>query len=885
MQLLEAIESIVPRRAHGYGEHILRTVQLARAGLPVPGGSALARHVADAIYESALAPEERLAALLDPRAPFPSEAELASLRARVRAESLTEELLGGLGEAFQTLRALGAPALALAPALVCDKLSAQCWLGDVRLGIESEAMLAEALSEALAAPFQASLLRSLRADDVRDASVAVLVQRMVDGLVSGVVYTRHPVTADAGEWLVRSGYGVASGVRRGLVPSDVFRVSRDGFVRDSVVVNKHSMLGSGDDGARIEREVPPALAQSPSLTEATLRDVLRLAERTERQLGYPVRMDWAVAQGRLYLLRTEPVSGSTKIPRTRAQTPALRERALWSHSEVGEAFPNSISPLTWSLLARFGRVGVASVLAASGAALGAAPELMVDVRGRAYLNLGVLTEAVCRIPGMSAHVLSRIGLDLPRDVRADDRVGPIDLTRAALRVYDAHVRLGERLGVLATRMADERGHFAGLDARLLSPQASERVLCDAEAFLGDAATALMRAHGAWLVTLAAFRMLFGPYFEGDALRLERDLLWGPDELLSVRSGRDFLKLARTLARDSRARDWAEGAALEDGPRELVPAPPFVREALDEFEQQHRHEGMLLLDPQSPRWRETPRRLEAALRALLCDPMGFAFAIQREQLVQGRRERAEREWKRKLPFVLWPLGSVLIKRLRELTRQREGVFSDTARAISVIREIAVDASRRLAMRERSLGTDAAFYLTLDELHGALARGQWDVREQVEARRTEGRLLAALPPAVARFYARPTHERTLGEPISGVWGSGGAAEGKVFRLTEGSCLERLPRGAVLVAKACDVGLCAVLPAVRAVISEQGGLLSHGAMLASALGVPVVVGVPNALGRLADGERVRVDADQCIVQRLHTVAQPSDSSLAPQAVRVDR
>lgn len=855
MHLLEPIESIVPRRAQGYGEHILRTVQLARAGLPVPAGSALPRTAADAIYEGVLAPEERLPALLDAHNSFPSDAALGELRARVRAAPLGPELSEQLSEAFRTLRSLGAPAVAVAPALVADKLGAQRWLGDVLLGISSEARLLEAISASFAAPFDPALLRTLRAADVRDVSVSVLVQRVVDGLVSGVVYTRHPVTADAGEWLVRSGYGLASGVRRCLVPSDVFRVSRDGFVRDSVVVDKSRMLVTDDTGVRQEREVPAALASSVSLTDATLRDVLRLAERTERHLGQPVRIDWAVSQSRLYLLRVQTTVGTPKIPRTRVQAPALRERALWSHSEIGEAYPDPISPFTWSLLGRFGRVGVANVLAATGAALGAAPELMVDVRGRGYLNLGVLTEAVCRIPGVSAHVLSRIGLDLPRDVREDDRVGPIDLTRAVLRVYDSHVRLSEKLGILATRLADERGHFAGLDARLLSPQASERVLCDAEAFLGEAGTELMRAHGAWLVTLAAFRMLFGSAFGGEALRIERDLLWGPDELLSVRSGRDFLKLGRTLSRDTRARAWAESS------RE---APQFVREALDEFEQQHRHEGMFLLDPQSPRWRETPRRLEAALRALLSDPMGLAFAIEREQLVRGRRERAEREWKRKLSLPLWPVARLLIKRMRELTRQREGLFSDTARAVGVIREIAVDASRRLSMRERALGLDAAFYLTIDELHAMLARGQWDVRAQVEARRTELGYLSRLPPAVSRFYARPTSERTLGLPISGVWGSGGAAEGRVFRVDQGSRLEQLPRGAVLVVKACDVGLCAVLPAVRAVISEQGGMLSHGAMLASALGVPVVVGVPNALGRFSDGERVRVDADNAVITR---------------------
>lgn len=856
MQLLEPIESIVPRRAEGYGELILRTVQLSRAGLPLPNGSAFGRQIADGVYEAALAQAERPAALLDPHTPLPDEAAIAALRARVQESPLSDELVVALGEAFETLRALGAGAVVLAPALVCDKPGEQRWLGDVRVGIDSPERLVTAVSEALARLFDHALLRTLRGRDVRDAGVAVLVQRMVDGLVSGVIYTRHPLTGDANEWLVRSGYGLASGVRHGQVPSDVFRVTRDGFVRDAVTTEKRRMLVASFDLAREERDVPEALAESPSLSDATLRDLLRLAERTERHMGYPLRIDWAIAQSRLYVLRVEPLPGDPKIPRARGRQLAVRERALWSHNEIGEAFPDLLSPLTWSLVSQFGRVGVANLLAATGAALGAAPELLVDVRGRAYLNLGVLTEAVCRIPGVSPRFLSRVGLDLPREQPLDDRVGPIDLARAALRVYDVHVRLSERLSLLATHMAAERGHFAGLDARLLSPQAAERVLCDAEIFLKEAATALMRTHGAWLVTLTAVRALLARHLGSDALRLERDLFWGPDELLGVRTALDFLKLGRTLARDSRARAWAEGEGS---------VPPFVREALDEFELAHRHEGMLPLNPECPRWRETPRRLEAALRALLGDPLALAFAIEREQIAKGRRERAEREWKRRLPLTSWPLTRLLISRMRELTKQRENLFSDTARAVAVIREIAVDASRRLSMRDRTLGHDAAFFLGIDELHAALARGSWDVAARVTTRRTEQRVLAELPRTVARFHERPTAERTLGLPIWGVWGSGGAAEGRTFALTDGARLEQLPRGAVLVVKACDVGLCAILPAVRAVVSEQGGLLSHGAMMATALGVPVVVGVPNALGRFRDGERVRVDGERYLVEQL--------------------
>ncbi|MET0285591.1 MAG: PEP/pyruvate-binding domain-containing protein, partial [Polyangiales bacterium] len=333
MQLFEPIESIVPRRAQGYGEPIMRTVQLARAGLPVPGASALSRLSADAIYERVLAPEERLNAFLDPERALPSEDELSALRERILGVELDEELSLAASETFHTLRALGAPALFVVPSLTADRIDAQRWLTDVRFSVDSEERLRAALSAAFASPYELSVLRSLRAAGARDASVAVLVQSLVDGLVSGVVYTRHPITADAGEWLVRAGYGLASGVRRALVPSDVFRVSRDGYVRDAVIADKARMWVSGPDAERVLREVPAALATSQALSDTFLRDVLRLAERTERHLGYPVCIDWAIAQSKLYLLRSEALPGAPKIPRTRAQKSSLRERALWSHSE------------------------------------------------------------------------------------------------------------------------------------------------------------------------------------------------------------------------------------------------------------------------------------------------------------------------------------------------------------------------------------------------------------------------------------------------------------------------------------------------------------------------------------------------------------------------
>jgi phosphoenolpyruvate synthase/pyruvate phosphate dikinase len=321
VEIMEPIEAIVPRRAQGYGEFVRRVALLARAGLPLPSGYASTREAADSVYATCLDESKRLARLLDPETPLPREELLGPLRRRILAAPPERGFARRLSEVYAQLCSLGAEALTVSAFLVCDKVQEERPLGEVRLGIDSEASLRSAILAAYAAPFDVALLRVLRAAGVRDASVAIMVQRMLDGFVSGVVYTRHPITADSSEWLVRAGYGLPSGVRTGRVASDMMRVSRDGFVRDRVVVDKPQMLRAGPGGQRELVDVPEPLVKRPCLTDAGLHEVLRVSTRTERQVGRPVRIDWAVFSGRVYVLRVEPLPGESKPARARVQHP------------------------------------------------------------------------------------------------------------------------------------------------------------------------------------------------------------------------------------------------------------------------------------------------------------------------------------------------------------------------------------------------------------------------------------------------------------------------------------------------------------------------------------------------------------------------------------
>ena len=208
----------------------LRTVQLARAGLPFP---AVVRSDVTSRTRSTRAASRPASCppRCSTRRRLPDEPRSArwSRVARLRCPG---RWCCALGETFETLRALGATAVVVAPALVCDKVTEQRWLGDVRVGIDTEERLARAVTEALARLFDPSCCAACERATCATPACRRAGQRMVDGMVVGrrlLVPSRHRRPQR-----VAGALGLRPGQRRALgqVPSDVFRVSRDGFVRD-----------------------------------------------------------------------------------------------------------------------------------------------------------------------------------------------------------------------------------------------------------------------------------------------------------------------------------------------------------------------------------------------------------------------------------------------------------------------------------------------------------------------------------------------------------------------------------------------------------------------------------------------------------------------------
>jgi len=241
-----------------------------RAGLPVPDGFALDWTTVHAIAAGdAQAIEEALRAF-----------RACGDRVAVRSSAIGEDSLGA--------------SFAGQHATILNVISEEAFLDAVRT-------IHDSAHAASVAEYRARMGVS------GEPRIAIVVQRMIDADVAGVLFTRNPVTG-ANERVIESAWGLGEAVVAGLVTPDRFRMAPDGSIRARDPGAKQLAIRFAPDGGTAETEVDALDVHRLSLTDDQLADLHALALRCERFFGRPQDIEWAIAGGELYLLQSRPVT-------------------------------------------------------------------------------------------------------------------------------------------------------------------------------------------------------------------------------------------------------------------------------------------------------------------------------------------------------------------------------------------------------------------------------------------------------------------------------------------------------------------------------------------------------------------------------------------------
>lgn len=219
------------------------------------------------------------------------------------------------------------------------------------LNVTNETMLVDAVRTIHASARAESALAYRRKMGVSgQPRIAVVLQRMIDSDVAGVLFTRNPING-ANERVIESAWGLGEAVVAGLVTPDRFRITPSGEIAERTAGKKDFMIRFAPDGGTVEKPVQPDDIARLSLTDAQLLELHALATRCEEFYGGPQDLEFAFANGTLFLLQSRPITTHAGAPAT---PPAHHEELaepLTPRRFTGLALAALLAPLNSTIIA------------------------------------------------------------------------------------------------------------------------------------------------------------------------------------------------------------------------------------------------------------------------------------------------------------------------------------------------------------------------------------------------------------------------------------------------------------------------------------------------------------------------------------------------------
>jgi pyruvate,water dikinase len=874
--LVRPIDALLPRSSRHFGGKARNLAALVRAGFPVPAAFAVSGEAAAQTFAHVLPRELRPAQIFAD--PHVQASVLQEARELILAAELAPDLVAELKRAFEALRGAGAIGTAVRSSSSSEDLAAASAAGlhSSVLNVRDVAALLAAIRSCYASVFSprvVSYVQSLGIEAI--ATMGVVVQAMVPADVAGVLFTVNPLTGDPDEMVIDAAYGLGVSVTEGRVMPDTYRIEkRTGWVRDRVTGDKRVRVVAAPEGGLREEPVRAAMAQKQALDEHMLAQLVELGRRIEEHFGDARDIEFAIAADSIYVLQARSV---TALPVRPQRARGRRKRRLasdasavvWSNLNVGEALPGVAMPLTWSILSQFSELGFRNAFAALGCSVPKDAKLVGNFRGRIYLNLSELTGIAAQVPGLKPSLVLPLGggSEIERLEQVVSRPAPtgflLRLPATAARFARQNLGFGRRMAAFESAFEAERLRIERIDFRILPATALDETLSDVHRLLDESGVVLLTAYGRLLSALLPLRIALVVLKGSDASRIQQALLSAISDVESAGPGRELLRVAAAFERDAGARERLFGAS----PVGLVDLPDGeARRAVQAFLRVYGHRGVREAEIAEPRWRENPRLLFDALRVHL--EHGTATSEARMQRRIAAVKVAAESALASVPMPLRPPLRALLSVVHDYVRLRERLRSHVVHVLGLFRLVALDASRRLAVREPDVGSDAAFFLTLHELHGVLRGEIRSVAALVRMRRAQYARDRSLPDPPHTFVGYPPSlapEPEAGTVLQGLGASSGAVEGAVRVLRSTDDVASLLPGEILVVVCADVGWSPVFPVAGGLVTDIGGPLSHACVVAREYGLPAVVNVRSATRALKTGDRVRVDGDAGIVQRL--------------------
>jgi pyruvate,water dikinase len=785
----------------------------------------------------------------------------AEIRRTVEAIAVPEDLAAPIEHALARLGSRAA--YAVRSSATAEDLPTASFAGqqDTYLNIVGASAVLRHISRCWASLFsdRAVTYRVRNGIDHRKVRMAVLVQRMVFPDAAGILFTADPVTGNRKVATLEATFGLGEALVSGLTNADVYKV-RDGVILDKAIAAKQLAIRAVPSGGTERRAIDRDRQRQPALADAQVVRLTELGRRIEAHFGRPQDIEWCWADEDFQIVQSRPITTLFPIPET-------RDGANHVYVSVGhqQMMTDAMRPLglsVWQMTASRPMAEAGGRLFVDVTQILASPAVRAAFLQALGRSDPLIRDALQTVIGRGDFIQPLPDGGVPAMPPGAAPTPPVETDPAIVDALIARTR--DSIATLTRDIKSKSGSelfefihadFQELRRLLFDPRGRQAFMTAIEAafWLNDRLEE-------WLGEKNASDTLTQSVANNITSEMGLALLEVAD---AIRPHADVVAFLEHVEED----DVLSRLSEIEGGREAQRA---IRAWLDTY-------GMRCvgeIDITRPRWSERPTLL---VPMILTNIRNFEPGEAKRRFNHGRKEAWAKEQDVLARLRALPEGEhkaaetkQMIDRVRTFIGYREYPKYGMVSRYFVYKQALLEEAERLVRAGVLRDKKDIFYFTFHELHDVARTNQVDdalIRERKDAFQsyqalTPPRVLTSDGEAIAGAYRRDDDfpdGALVGLPVST-----GIVEGRA-RIVLDMADAALEPGDILVTAYTDPSWTPLFVAITGLVTEVGGLMTHGAVIAREYGLPAVVGVEHATRRIRDGQRIRVHGTEGYVEIL--------------------
>lgn len=738
---------------------------------------------------------------------------------------------------------------------------------DTYLNIIGKEAILKHISKCWASLFteRAIIYRLQNGFDHRKVYLSVVVQKMIFPQAAGILFTADPVTSNRTILSIDASFGLGEAMVSGVVNADNYKV-RDGKIIDKRVSTKKLAIYALEGGGTREQEIEPERQNRQTLTNEQILELEHLGRTIEEHFGRPQDIEWCWADAVFHIVQSRPITTLFPIPETNDQ-----ENHVYVSVGHQQMMTDAMKPLGLSFF------------------LLTTPALMRTVGGRLFVDVTPMLaspigrETLVNVLGKSdplikeafTTIIERRGFikSLP-DSKNESGLGKSNKAVSppnyqTLNEYDPVI--------VSDLIRSNQTSIAALKQNIQTKSGSELfdfILEDIQQL--KKTNSDPQSFGVIMSGMNASSWINEKMDEWLGEKNAADTLAQsvPNNVTSE-MGLALLDVADVIRRHPRVIEYLQHVKADNFLAELVKfdGGQETRNAINAFLTKYGMRCAGEIDITKTRWSERPSTL---VPVILSNIRSFEPGASKRKFEKGLQEALSKEQELLDRLKQLPDGEQkaketkrMIDLVRNLSGYREYPKYGMVNRYFVYKQALLKEAEQLVQAGVIPEKEDVYYLSFEELREVVRTDRLDY-QIISKRKDEYKLFEKLTPPrvftsdgeiITGEYRR---ENLPAEALAGLAVSSGVVEGRarvILRMEDADIKD----GDILVTTFTDPSWTPLFVSIKGLVTEVGGLMTHGAVIAREYGLPAVVGVENATRLIKDGQRIRVNGTDGYVEIL--------------------